>query len=120
MKRRMVLSVVCMMLAAATVALSGCPALGIGKEPTLGKIVVHNQAEADISFLSLVLVPDECSNQHPDGVNLLPEPIAVGGSFAVDDLAPGRYYGHVTGRGELEDVGYISVAAGATVDWYAR
>jgi len=115
-----VLSVVCMMLAAATVALSGCPALGIGGNPTLGKIVVHNNfKEADVGFLSVVLVPDECSSQEPRGVNLLPEPIPVGGAFTVDDLTPGRYYGYVeyrnrdSGRG-----GYISVAAGATVDWY--
>ncbi len=67
MKRRMILSAVCMMLAAATVALSGCPALGIGGNSTLGKIVVHNNFETGrrhvIINLSVVRVADECSDR---------------------------------------------------------
>ncbi len=132
MKRRMVLSAVCMVMAAATLTLSGCPALGIGGNPTLGKIVVHNNyaGEHNVSIieLSAVRVPDECSNQTPEGVNLLPEPIVVGDSYTVKDLPEGRYYCRASGMYDCDDPydgrcgysdsGYVTVAAGGTVDWY--
>ena len=127
MKRRMVLGVVCMMLAAATVGLAGCPALGIGGNSTLGKIVVHNDGSAQynerITSLSAVHVPDECSDQKPKGVNLIPEPILIGQSFTIADLPEGRYYCkadvYYTG-GDYTTTGYVTVAAGGTVDWYVQ
>lgn len=134
MKRRMVLGAVCMVMVAAAVALSGCPALGVGGNPTLGKIVVHNNFEEGrrhvILGLSVVRVADECSSQTPRGVNLLPEPLDIGESFTVKDLPDGRYYciaGYEydssecgDGRCYSEENGYVTLAAGGTADWYVQ
>jgi len=139
-----VLSAMCMMLAAATAALSGCPALGIGGNPTLGEIVVHNDfsegRNPTIESLSVVRVADECSDQELRGINLLPAPLAIGQSFTVKDLPEGRYYCIADydydctftdydangkpytnyGRCDSRERGYVTVAAGGSVDWYVH
>jgi hypothetical protein len=127
------LGAACMMLAVATAGLSGCPALGIGGKAVLGKIVVHNNFKGDdfesIISVSAVRVPDECSNQEPKGVNILPEAIPAGKLFEVSDLPEGRYYcecsvlyyvrtNHTEGH-RIEN-GYLTIAAGGTADWYVQ
>jgi len=96
----------------AIASLSGCPVLGIGN-----KLVVHNNwTNWDLTFLSVVRVPDECSSQKPVGINLLPEPVKPGESFTVEDLSDGRYYCSRTSTGS--NGGYVDLAGGVSVDWY--
>ena len=119
MKRMVFLSAVCMVLAAATVALSGCPALGIGGEKT-NEVIVHNQMGYDVFILNVVQVGDECSNDKPEGLNLLPQPLAREDSYTVENLPDGRYYCKVSTRGYSAAEGYVTLFGGMSVDWFAR
>ncbi len=107
--------------------LSGCPEWGvdpIGND--MNTLVVHNQDEeqVDIKSVSVVLVPDECSNSTPAGINLLPEPIPYGGTFKIKNLADGRYYcsayGHVPNSGYVDRKGYVTLAGGTETNWYVQ
>lgn len=101
--------------------LSGCPEWGvdpIGNDTNT--LVVHNQDynQKDINFVSVVLVPDECSNDKPGGINLLPEPIPYGGTFKIENLADGRYY--CIARGGDSESGYVTLAGGIVTNWYVQ
>lgn len=107
---------------------SGCPELGIENPIAEGNtLVVHNLLssytdndgvvhERDISFLSIILVPDECSDDRPRGINLLPSAIPQEGTFVVDGLADGRYWCQT----EEDRSGYVTLSGGNTTDWYVR
>lgn len=133
MKRRMALGALCMVMAVAAFALSGCPALGIGRYSNLGKIVVHNDGTGEhnerITRLSAVRVADECSDQKPEGVNLLPEPILIRQSFTIEDLPEGRHFCETVVRyfntreqieSDYTSRGFVTVAAGGTANWYVQ
>ncbi len=104
--------------------LSGCPEWGvnpIGND--MNTLVVHNQDDddqEDIGFVSVVLVPDECSNDKPQGINLLPEPIPYGGTYAIKNLADGRYYCKAEAVTVWTEVGYVTLAGGTVTNWYVQ
>ena len=112
MRKEILLIVVVMVL----VGLSGCPLLGIGGD-TGNKLVVHNQRDIAIPFLSAVRVSDECSLQKPNGVNLLPEPIEPGKSFTINNLPDGRYYCEQPDSDGDSGV-YVTLGGGKATDWY--
>jgi hypothetical protein len=93
----------------ALTSLPGCPILVTGNQ-----LVVHNQKDYDLQFLSVIRVPDECSTQKPTGINLLAETIKPGESFTVKELPDGRYFCTTTGGHQ----GYVDLAGGVSADWY--
>lgn len=113
-------------LALTLIALTGCPALGV-PDPTLpdsNTLIVHNNSGKPIFFLSAVRVPDECSMQKPDGVNLIPADLEDGKMFSVKNLSDGRYYCYA-GNQKRNDgsvvypiEGYVTLIGGTSVDWY--
>lgn len=114
--------IVLVLAALSTLVLSGCPKWGTTPGNEMNTLVVHNQDDFgpdDIVFLSIVLVPDECSNDKPLGINLLPEPIPHGGTFTFKNLADGRYYCKAQSDDSAE-TGYVTLAGGTVTDWYVH
>lgn len=117
-----------LVLAVAMVALAGCPSLGI-PNPTGNTLVVHNNKKEtethrnyEISQLTVVRVPDECSDSKPTGINQLPEDITVGKKFSLLGLDDGRYWCRAEYRWEsyykpsaMADPNY-----GKPLDWYPQ
>lgn len=100
--------------------LTGCPELGLGTR--LNTLVIHNQDSEYklIDFISVVRVPDECSRDEPEGINLLPEPIVYGETFQIKNLEDGRYYCFAENRSSLynSESGYVTLSGGTQTDWY--
>ena len=115
------------------VMLSGCTELGIENPIATGNtLVVHNQYswtdnegvlhQPAMPFLSVVKVSDECADDKPCGINLLPEPLPFGEHYSIDGLADGKYYCQI-GSGcwsSSEESGYVTLSGGNTTDWYVR
>ena len=101
----------------AMTALTGCP--GMNPLDKSNTIVLHNDYETLLA-VSVVRVPDECSTQKPEGINLLPEPLEVGDTFKVDGLDDGRYYCRASRESDfgLARTGYVTLSGGKMVDWY--
>lgn len=127
-----------LVLAVAMVALAGCPSLGI-PNPTGNTLVVHNNAKEtetlrgyEVYQLSVVRVPDECSDSKPTGINQLSEVIPMGRNFSLSGLDDGRYwcwakynyeyFNEYFGQEWREDnstvTGYVTLSGGNVVDWF--
>lgn len=105
------------------IMLSGCPELGIENPVAQGNtLVVHNNVEVDLVFLSVVKVLDECAEERPRGINLMPDTLSFGESFTLDELDDGRYYCHIArySNGDGSLTGYVTLSGGNTTDWYVQ
>lgn len=131
--KRMKNVILALVLGTTLVLASGCPELGIENPVDEGNaLVVHNQYdwvddqgvvhEVECNFLSVVMVSDECSEDRPCGINLLPSPMEFGDSFEVTGLGDGKYYCQI-GSGcasSAAKTGYVTLSGGNTTDWYVR
>lgn len=103
-----------------SLSLSGCPGLGIGTGTEKNTLVIHNHDydQNSIESISVVRVPDECSDDKPVGVNLLPAPLVFNGTFNVEDLENGRYY--CVAEGQNTEFGYVTLSGGTVTEWYVQ